>query len=117
MVALVALAGGIVTIGAAPASAACSSIPTGPGETTTVCVYVVGDPDPQLDTAPHIEAPVWCGFSGPCFAVGWDGVTTQDMTVTVSVTSGPIDHSFEQTIPGESSGPVCVFAGGLGCPD
>lgn len=116
IVAFVALVGGMVAAGASPASAACSATPTVAGGTATVCVDVIGDPVAQVDTAPAVDAPVWCGFAGLCFAVGWDGVTTHDVTVAVSVTSGSIDHSFRHTIPGGSSGPVCFFIGGLGCP-
>lgn len=82
---IVALVAGTIALGAAPASAACWSSPW--SNPTVVCADVEGNPIPQA---------------------GCDGVSTEDVTITASVSAGLIHVGpFEQTVRGHSTGPIC----------
>lgn len=122
--------GGVVTQ-AGPAMAACASNPAtnpitinhpfpqlaGPvvipgieGGMATVCADVTGNPSPQVDPDVTVDVqPTGCGT--PCFVVEWDGVSTQAVTVSVSITSRSGELDFERTIPAGNHGSFCINAG------
>lgn len=133
MLCVAALSVGGVLFQAAPASAACAvypgtneiriwigggdpptrGIPATPYGLVGICVDVAGDPSPQVGTNLTVTPGENCGI--PCLVVAYDGVSTNPVTITVTVIVNNVPTSVPVTLPGGAYGSFCINAG-MPCP-
>ena len=134
LIAVALVAGATLVVPAPPTFAACATnpgtnpitidpgpplddpirpVPGAPGGLVGICVDVAGDPAPQVGTNVTITPGSQCGI--PCFVVAYDGVSTNSLTVTVTITVRGETASFPFTVPGGAYGSFCINAG-MPCP-
>lgn len=82
-------------------------IPGTPAGLVGICVDVQGSPNPQV-ADPYVDV---CGNGTPCFVVSWDGVSTDPVTVSVTIYVDGTPTTFGETIQATGAGKICIQSG------